>query len=158
MKILIVSDTHAQVRPLVSLIDRYVNDVQMVIHLGDHARDLLDIETNYPSLTMVAVAGNTDYYGERERVLSLEGRRVLLLHGDRRDVNSGMDRLFYYAKDKGVDVCLFGHTHIQAQFIKESIFFMNPGSVSLPRGGSNAGYGMIEITPEGEITGELLPL
>jgi len=160
MKILVVSDTHGYTAPLVELVNRYADQIQMVIHLGDRARDLLDLESKYPDTTMVAVAGNIDFRvdAEAERILSLEGRKILLLHGHRQGVKSGMDRLFYYAKEKGVDVCLFGHTHMQARLMKEDIIFMNPGSLVEPRGFSRAGYGFLNISQNGEIFAELISL
>ena len=158
MKILVVSDTHGYTSSLRTLLGTFENQVDMVIHLGDYAQDLLDMEILYPNLTMVAVAGAVDYGVDSVRILKLEGCRIMLLHGHLHGVKSDIRRLIKFAKDSNVDACLFGHTHVQTMFTQESIFFMNPGSIPEPRDGSGAGYGLIEITPEGEISGEIITL
>jgi len=158
MKILVTSDTHGQKQPLKQLITQYNKHVQMVIHLGDYAHDLLGMAHEYPHITAVAVAGAVDFGVDNQKILTIEGRKLLLVHGHMNGVKSGIDRLFYYAKEKQVDVCLFGHTHFQTMFEKENILFMNPGSLVEPRGGSVAGYGIIDISPEGEITSEVIQL
>jgi predicted phosphodiesterase len=38
------------------------------------------------------------------------------------------------------------------------VFIMNPGSPSFPRGGSKASYGLVEISPNGELTGRLVEI
>ena len=42
------------------------------------------------------------------------------------------------------DVLLTGHTHVPACREREGIFYLNPGSVSLPKEGSEAGYMTLE--------------
>jgi len=157
MKILVVSDTHGRLKRLKFLLDNNVNHVQMAIHLGDYARDLINMQENYPDINMVAVNGNCDAGDEPMKILTLEGHRILLLHGHKYRVKSGLDRLIYFAKENEVDVCLFGHTHFQTMFTQDDILFMNPGSLVRPRSGSPAGYGLIEISPQG-VFGEVVSL
>jgi len=158
MKILVTSDTHGKEQKLIDVIDKHSQQVQMVIHLGDHNRDFCDLDSKYRHLKMEAVGGTYDGFVDSEKILKLENKKLLLLHGDKHGVKSGLDRLFYYAKEKQVDVCLFGHTHIQTMFEREGILFMNPGSMFAPLDRSNGGYGIITITPEGEISGEVFGL
>jgi len=170
------------------LLERYKNNVQTVVHLGDNAQDLLQFQSAYSNINFVAVAGNCDFITSvpRERILSFSAsdtsassksasllrpapdawassksasllrpaRRVLLLHGHSLNVKSSYNRLMYYAQEKGVDACLFGHSHIPFVANYESVFFMNPGSVSQPRGLSRAGYGILSIVDDA-ITGEI---
>ena len=42
---------------------------------------------------------------------------------------------------EGIDVFLSGHTHIPVIRERDGILFFNPGSVSIPKGGSDASYG-----------------
>ncbi|WP_409306937.1 phosphodiesterase [Pectobacterium sp. B1J-3] len=42
------------------------------------------------------------------------------------------------------DVLAYGHTHIPIAEQREGIYHFNPGSVSLPKGGYAASYGMLE--------------
>ncbi|MCL1843580.1 MAG: metallophosphoesterase [Defluviitaleaceae bacterium] len=159
LKILAVSDTHEDTAELSRLLERFADDVQMVIHLGDYANDLLKFQSKYPQLRMVAVAGNCDaYYGlniERELLLNLGGKKILLTHGHYLGVKTGVDRLAYYALEKGADACFFGHTHYAEIERRQGLFIMNPGSPNFPRGGSKQSYGIVEITKTGEIIGEV---
>ena len=159
MQILTISDSHGKVNSIRLLLQRYCSQVQTVIHLGDNANDILQFQHEYPALNMVAVAGNSDFCTSvpKELILTLDTRRVLLMHGHSHNVKMSYDRLIYYAQEKGVDACLFGHSHIPAMFSHGSVFFMNPGSVSEPRGLSKAGYGIITIS-DGNITGKVYEL
>jgi len=137
----------------------------MAIHLGDFVQDLLKFQLQYPSLKMLGVAGGFEP-GEAEQILNLnllpcadsaeKGKqiRILLTHGHERGVKSNLGRIAYYAREKGVNACFFGHTHEPAMFTEGGIFFMNPGSVSEPRGGSRSSFGIVTISPEGEFSGE----
>jgi len=156
------------------LLERYKHTVQVAVHLGDNARDLMQFDTDYPAVNFVAVAGNCDFSGSvpKERMLTLGGavkRRVLLLHGHNHNVKSTLDRLMYYAQEKEADACLFGHSHMPFVHVHESVFlrgeegargcfFMNPGSASEPRGGSQAGYGILTVDDDGNIVGEIKTL
>ena len=41
-------------------------------------------------------------------------------------------------------IFLSGHTHIYTAYEKEGIYFCNPGSVSIPKGGNPPTYGLLE--------------
>jgi hypothetical protein len=147
-----------------TLLEKYADEVQLVCHLGDHAHDLMKFHGKYPKLSMVGVAGNGDYHDfEPERILEFSqcldngsiATRILLTHGHRQGVNNGLDRLAYYAREKGVNACFYGHTHFPACTNIGGVFLMNPGSPSFPRGGSKSSYGIVEISPEGNITGKI---
>ena len=161
MKILLVSDTHGDKAALEALIERYANQVQLICHMGDHDGDLHTLQSRWsgvPKLIMTAVSGNCDYGGafQKEQILKLYSRKVLLTHGHHQRVKSGLDRLGYYAKEKGMDTCFFGHTHVPVIQWVGGVFLMNPGSLCEPRGGSLGSYGLAEIFPNGEISGEIM--
>ncbi len=42
------------------------------------------------------------------------------------------------------DVLVYGHTHIPVAEQRGEYYFFNPGSVSLPKGGYPASYGLLE--------------
>lgn len=42
------------------------------------------------------------------------------------------------------DVLVYGHTHIPVAALKGELFHFNPGSVSLPKGGNTASFGMMD--------------
>jgi len=157
MKLLITSDTHGEEIPLHELITQQADQIQMVLHMGDCAEDLLVLQPEFPQLTLVAVDGNVDYGDTPEKCLTLKGRKIFMTHGHMQGVKMGLSSLINHAKQQKCDVCLFGHTHFQEMFTHDDILFMNPGSLVEPRGGSRAGYGMIEITDDGKISGEVFP-
>ena len=159
MQLLVISDSHGKTKPIRILLDRYKNTVQAVVHLGDNAKDLLDLQPDYEDISFIAVAGNCDYYNEapKERILTFTKpvrKQILLLHGHTLNVKMTLNRLMYYAQEKGVDACLFGHTH--ASFVDRHgpVFYMNPGSIGEPRGQCKASYGLLSIGDD-EITGEV---
>ncbi|MCT4702389.1 phosphodiesterase [Enterobacteriaceae bacterium H20N1] len=41
------------------------------------------------------------------------------------------------------DVLIFGHTHLPMAENRDGLYFFNPGSVSMPKGGFAASYGML---------------
>ena len=160
MQILVISDSHGKDDSIPLLLNRYNHKVQTVVHLGDNVRDLLQYESQYSAINFVAVAGNCDFISSapRERILTLGTKRILLIHGHSHNVKMSYNRLMYYSLEREVDACLFGHTHIPEVFWHESVFFMNPGSVSEPRGMSKAGYGILTIDGRGNITGDVINL
>lgn len=167
MKILLVSDTHESTRELEAILARHASEVKIACHMGDHARDLLCFQGDYPQLQMLAVAGNCDYSPDlrREIMLSLSpcldsgapAKNILLTHGHNIGVKHNLDRLAYYAKEKNAHAAFFGHTHCPARAEIGGVFLMNPGSPAFPRGGSKASYAIVEISEDGEISGKILP-
>ena len=166
MKILLVSDTHGCTAELKSLLARYADEVQFVCHLGDHAEDLLLFRHEYPNLQMIAVAGNCDYSPSLQHEILLEFSacldnpdaekiRILLTHGHKQCVKRDLDRLAYYTVEKGAVACFYGHTHFPVCAIHGGVFIMCPGSPVFPRGGSKASYGIVEISPDGDIEGKI---
>ncbi len=141
LRFLIFSDTHGIREPMLELYRRYPNDG--IIHLGDHiadARWLLERTNGHP---VYRVKGNCDYgaTGPEDQLLELGGVKILIMHGHRFGVKSGCGGALAEAKRRGVDVLLFGHTHIPFMEEREGILMMNPGSLRNP----NREYGIIEI-------------
>jgi len=160
MQILVTSDSHGKIDPIPYLLERYNRKIQAVVHLGDNFGDLLQFQSQYSAMNFIAVAGNCDFASNdapRERILTLGSKRILLIHGHSHNVKASYNRLIYYSLEKEVDACLFGHTHVPVVFSHESVFFMNPGSLSEPRG-NKAGYGLLCIDSNGNITGRLIEL
>ncbi len=42
------------------------------------------------------------------------------------------------------DILIYGHTHLPVAEKRDAIYHFNPGSVSIPKGGNDASYGMLE--------------
>ena len=159
MKILVISDTHEIVSDLKELLLKYSQEVKLVVHLGDYPSDLMQFQPLYPHLNMVALDG-TGYEVNfpAERVLKFGEVSILCVHGHRHGVKSNLQRIVYYAQEKQVNACFFGHTHMSTIFEEQGIFFMNPGSLAFPRDGRHGRYGIVEISENGTIKGEVITL
>lgn len=144
MKIAIVSDTHGSVESFLNGISEV--EIDRIFHLGDLARDALEIErrTNIP---VTAVLGNNESFQDQKALLKempwvthlvIEEKEILLTHGHKYGVYYGIDELEILGKEHGVDLLFYGHTHRFYLEEKEGIIFCNPGSASFPRDGKKS--------------------
>jgi putative phosphoesterase len=133
-KILIISDTHG-VKIKMSAAVRRVPDADMIFHLGDYSRDADYIRT-LTEKEVYNVRGNCDLSSmtEAELLLSVEGVKILMVHGHKQNVKSSLLGLALYAQEKETDVALFGHTHIPTEQYHHNVLLYNPGSLGEPRG------------------------
>ena len=142
MKVLVFSDSHGRVSPMMDIIRLQQPD--LILHLGDGAADVEMLYMEWPELKVVGVPGNCDGWTGRalEQVIEVEGVRLLLTHGHAYKVKSGLGGLIAGAKNLGVDAALFGHTHCPYCEAIDGIHYLNPGSV-----GSYccANYAVIEV-------------
>lgn len=153
MKILVVSDTHGETERLISLVRSVKGGIKAVIHAGDYESDAAEITRLFPELPVYAVSGNCDFCRIMPplRMAEIGGKRIFITHGHRYDVNYGMMNLAYTALENKADICVFGHTHVPLVEKHDDLVIVNPGSLSRPRGGSRAGYAVIDIDDKGEI-------
>lgn len=145
-KIGVFSDTHGATDHL----DLFLNGlgrVDAVFHLGDCVRDA-KILSERLGTGYAAVRGNCDPWSEvpLEKVIEWDGHRILLLHGH---TVSGKLPLYYAAVSRGCECVLYGHTHVASVDCHEGVLMVNPGSLSLPRGGQNPSCALLTVTPEG---------
>jgi putative phosphoesterase len=133
MKILIVSDSHGNKEILLGAIEKEKPD--KIFFLGDYISDILDIKDLIPS-DICAVKGNTDRgsNGPEDMILNINNLKMFLTHGHKYNVSYNMHKLYLKAQENSVNYVFFGHTHIYDDFIKNGIRFINPGSISKPRG------------------------
>ena len=171
MKILIVSDSHGINGPLKETIQK--ESPGMLIHLGDAEFSQSEIASwaGAPKTPCVFVRGNCDIYSydpsivKNFAVFNLKGHRFYCTHGNRERVNYGLLTLSLTAQEKGCDIVLFGHTHVPYDSFGDVVSsygryygndgyssgprILNPGSVSLPRGGSKRGYMIMDMEDDG---------
>lgn len=117
MKILVLSDNHSKNLDI-------NNSYNYIIHAGDYGSELDYLENN----NIIYVKGNCDYIGDKERILELFDKKILLTHGDRYRVKEAYQSLLYRGLELNVNIIIFGHTHIPTIFIENNILFINPGS------------------------------
>ena len=162
MKMLIASDLHGSSKYIKKLWDRVdVERPDRIILLGDllyHgprnglpeeydtkiAIDLL----NSKSELITCIRGNCDSEVDEmvldflitapHMILSDSGLNIFITHGHY--YNTG-----HLPPMMSIDVLLHGHTHIPAfEKITDNKYYMNPGSVSIPKGNSTNSYMMYE--------------
>ena len=141
MKILVVSDTHHMISNAVNLINKLKPDY--VFHLGDVCDDCRQLEELFPSVIIVSVKGNNDYFDKTypdERFFELGGKKIFMCHGHKYNVKMSMLPITYKAKELGADIVLYGHTHRAFLDNTDEMIILNPGSVG--------SYAIIDITED----------
>ncbi|MEG0255664.1 MAG: metallophosphoesterase [Vagococcus sp.] len=132
MKYLVVSDNHGDRDILVNIATFWQDKVDGMFHCGDSELEPTDeLWQKY-----VVVKGNCDYHPrfETESVISNQENTIYMTHGHLFNVNMGLTSLSLSARDKDATICLYGHTHKLAAEVVQGILFLNPGSISQPRG------------------------
>lgn len=152
MRIVVFSDSHNDFFALKEVM-QVQQDAEAFIHLGDGQKEFDYLCTSYPFKIMRGVTGNCDWNrtGIESDTITLGGKTIFFTHGHVFGVKSGLERLKKHAREIGADVVLFGHTHEPVTFYEDGIYYMNPGSVSMPRYGESS-YGVVDITEAGIVT------
>ncbi|AGN85013.1 MULTISPECIES: phosphodiesterase [Enterobacteriaceae] len=161
MKLMFASDIHGSLPATERVLELFAqSDARWLVILGDvlnhgprnalpegYAAAQVAERLNEQASRIVAVRGNCDSEVDQmlltfpitapwQQVL-LPERRLFLTHGhlfgpdDEPPLAAG-------------DVLVYGHTHIPVAEKRGDIFHFNPGSVSIPKGGFAASYGMLE--------------
>lgn len=154
MRIGVISDTHGNVSAIRKVI-RAAGEVDGWIHLGDNFTDAGFLGSDVP---VYAVGGNCDYDGENELVIGLGGARVLITHGHFYGVRQSPQKLLYRAEELGCKAALFGHTHVPVLDEEGEILLLNPGSPSIPRGGSKRSFALLYIDEKGNVDADLMQI
>lgn len=180
MKILIASDIHGAANCAEKLINRIdIEKPDKVLLLGDilyHGprntipNDYDTVKTaefiNKKSDIIVAVRGNCDAEVDElmlnfnielyDMLFSIDGLNIFVTHGHHYNVG-------HLPSLSSIDVLLHGHTHVPTyELIEKNKYYINPGSVSIPKGGSTNSYLIFENriwtwkTLDGKIFDELI--
>ncbi len=96
-----------------------------------------------------SVAGNNDgtaivkRFGRR-KIIEAGGIRIGLVHGGRaRPIGEGY--AFHTFRNQGVDIIVFGHSHVPYMEEREGILLFNPGSPTDKRLQPKYSYGLLDI-------------
>ena len=122
----VFSDIHGDVYAK-KILQKYVEGSDGAFFAGDGISGLND----FTKKTFYAVKGNCDLIGEEEKIIEIDGVKILLTHGHLYGVKSSYLRLIYRAKELGVNVVIFGHTHLPLIMQEEEVLLLNPGSCSI---------------------------
>ena len=161
MKLMFASDIHGSLPATERVLERFAqSDARWLIILGDllnhgprnalpdgYAPAQVAERLNEQASRIIAVRGNCDSEVDQmllhfpmtapwQQVL-LPACRLFLTHGHL----FGPDNL---PPLEAGDVLVSGHTHIPVAQRRGDIIYFNPGSVSMPKGGFAASYGMLE--------------
>ena len=129
MLVLVVSDSHGNVENMCRAVE--LTRPALLLHLGDGWRDAAALARRFPDLPVERVPGNCDFLANEraERVMELEGKRVMLCHGHTLGVKTDLGMLLRAALAREADAVLFGHTHKPLVDIRRGVVMLNPGSV-----------------------------
>lgn len=118
--ILILSDSHNQ--PINLDLSKY----DSIIHAGDFGISFDMLKNN----NVYFVLGNCDfrYDLDSEKQFEIENKKIFLTHGHLYRVKETLNNIYFKAKSLNIDICIFGHTHIQTYFKEDNITFINPGA------------------------------
>ena len=149
MKVLIVSDIHGNFSNMRKVIEND-SSFDLLFLLGDilSGPDILGYDPKQLALFLnlyndkiIYVRGNCDNYHMEELeffldksflTISIDNKVFFLTHG----------HLYhrYEVPDVSFDVFIQGHTHIPVMEFYSGKLYLNPGSITLPRGGSHKSY------------------
>jgi len=144
VKIGVVSDSHGDIYAVKRAISKMGN-VDMIIHLGDYFRDAESVSKELQR-EIIYVRGNCDFSHDVEcdKIIQAEDKKLLITHGHNYNVKADYTKLYFKALESGVDAVLFGHTHYAQVFENNNIVFINPGSLSKPKGNAET-YAIVTI-------------
>jgi len=166
MKLLVLSDVHGNREQVIKILRQEASHPSSrpdyLIFLGDGLREIDELAyySEFSWLPVLSVRGNCDFFGAADtpelREWTVEGYRVLLMHGHRFEVKAGLSRATAFAVSKGADLVLYGHTHaacetrlsagdtVNGMTLSRPLVLFNPGSA-----GYGGEYGIVTLTPAG---------
>jgi putative phosphoesterase len=163
MKIGIISDTHGYPEKWQGSVNKFFKDSDLIIHAGDvlyhgprnpilngYNPKILAESINNCNIPLIISRGNCDTEVD-QMVLNwpilapytftvCEGIRIMTLHGH----NESNEQLIDIAQKYKVNLIITGHTHLRVLEKKNNIVFLNPGSVSLPKGDNIPSLAVLE--------------
>jgi putative phosphoesterase len=91
-------------------------------------------------------------------VFEVNSHRFLAVHGHKQGVSYGVENLMYTAMENECDIALYGHTHMPfdesfegyGDVPQTGVRILNPGSITIPRGGNRKSYMVMTFDDEDE--------
>ena len=140
MKIIVVSDSHGSYHSFKRIM-QLNRDADIVVHCGDSRDELDEIKLEFPDKMYYCVKGNCDWEPLPLTLdFTVEGVHFFATHGHMFNVKYGLGELERAARERGAQVALFGHTHIQHDEYIDGVRLFNPGSC-----GFGKSFGVIEV-------------
>ncbi|MFH1241175.1 MAG: metallophosphoesterase family protein [Pseudomonadota bacterium] len=158
MKIGVLSDTHLKriTHELREIYNNHLSEKELILHAGDIVSpEIIDFLSRK---TFHGVHGNMDPSEVKEllprkKIVELGQYRLGLIHGW--GSSAGLeDRIWSEFHD--VDVIVYGHSHHEANRIKEGVLLFNPGTATGYSPSSRHTIGILELSDT--IRGEIVTL
>jgi putative phosphoesterase len=153
--VLVISDSHGREYKLTDILDALGalsprERVDEVIFLGDGAAGMIERAQTEGVEKLLAVLGNCDggtvidKDGDivpEERIETVCGKRIFMIHGHTYGVKGGIGRAVKRATELGADVLMLGHTHMPIATylppgdesfgfeIPKGLYVFNPGAL-----------------------------
>ena len=91
MRILVVSDTHGDLRSLIKAVDAQ-RKAEIIVHCGDGEEQQRFLKDNYKDKMIVAVRGNCDWnsFFPSKEIFKACGKTIFVTHGHLYDAKSGL--------------------------------------------------------------------
>ena len=152
MKAAVFSDTHGNIALILQAARDYRPDV--LIHLGDHARDAEALRRDFPDTPLYVVSGNCDFGSAAPlaQVVPLGPVKALICHGHQYNVDYGVDSLVYAAQECGCALAFYGHTHRADRQEIGGVQVLNPGTAGQ---GRQRSWASVEVFPNGGVACEI---
>lgn len=140
-KIVVISDNHGN-DDMLRFVKEYEPNADYYVHCGDS-----EVSDKHLLEGFIAVKGNNDWSLDLpdEEKICVEGMSILITHGHRFGYFNRELAMNDALTRNNCQILLCGHTHIP-MFVQDGLFYyINPGSISLPRGGSDKSYAVVTI-------------
>ncbi len=130
--LIVMSDSHGDREIVKKIKDYYQGKVDAIFHNGDS--ELSSSDDIWSGIYVVG--GNCDHDSgyPNNLVAKFSDLTVAQTHGHLYNINFTWDGLEHFAQLEDADICLYGHQHRPAAWKEGKTLFINPGSVSQPRG------------------------
>ncbi len=150
MRIVAFSDSHGSLGSVFKLFEQTAHSTDLYLFAGDGLADVDSALLIYPK-PVVRVAGNNDFFANEPptRVFEEQGVKILLTHGNQDGARFGNEGLNRLATQNSCKILVYGHTHCRSLRQENGVWFVNPGSVAIPRDGKAPSYAIIDITAKG---------
>lgn len=129
----VFADTHANIGKACKAIQE--NNPDLIIHLGDHDRDAVQIHELFPEIPLYSVRGNCDSVpvAPDEEVVPIGPVKAFITHGHLYNVDWSVDSLVYAAMEKDCKIAMYGHTHCADYREIGGVTVLNPGTAGRGR-------------------------
>ena len=149
MKLLMVSDIHGDFKSLEKVLKNESFDRLVVLgDLFSYGKIILDLNNNeiikllkkYKD-KLILIRGNCDYFIDYEKI-GLYANDIITIRVNNHDITLTHGNRYYrgFMPDFHGDIFASGHTHIPSIIKERDMIYINPGSICLPRSGSQKSY------------------